>query len=85
MIVMVKGPIIIYKPNNFGKRVFFNNIAPPLNKAANAKPENTIIEKIKCKPNSVVLSSLNSPIPNNPITTKRSEIKPRNPSIITTK
>lgn len=50
----------------------------PLNNAPKANPANTIIEKVKCNPNSVVLSSLNNPIPNNPTAPERSESKPKN-------
>ena len=45
----------------------------PLNNAPKANPANIIIEKVKCNPNSVVRSSLNNPIPNNPTAPKRSE------------
>ena len=50
----------------------------PLNYAPKANPANTIIEKVNCNPNSVVLSSLNNPIPNNPTAPERSESKPKN-------
>ena len=56
----------------------FNSIAMPLNNAPKANPANTIIEKVKCNPNSVVLSSLNNPTPNNPTAPERSESKPKN-------
>ena len=68
----------MYNPSNLGKIVFFNNIAKPLNKAPNANPANTITEKMKCNPNAVVRSSLNNPIPNNPIDAVRRDRNPNN-------
>lgn len=77
-ILEVNGPIIMYSPSNLGKIVSLNNIARPLNKAPNANPAKTITEKMKCNPNAVVRSSLNNPIPNNPIDAVRRDISPKN-------